>query len=483
MKITKIETFLADAGWRPWAFVKVQTDEGLVGYGEATCLLTQYAVLSAIEDLKPVLIGNDPLAFEARYWDMYRRTRLGSVGGVAGKAIGAIECALLDIKGKSLNVSVAELFGGPLREWVPLYFSHACVGRAIAPDIIGVKPVRSLLDVKEACIQIVEKGFNSLKTNIVYPGDPALVHQEGFGGGPGTTDQVVSTEMVRHTARFIGAIREAVGPDVGIILDLNFNFKPESVIRICRALEEYDLSWVELDLYDPDALRMIKDSIRMPVCSCETLFYMEQYRPYFEKHALDIVMLDAPWQGFAQAKKVGDLAQVYQMNVCPHNYYSHLLTHINAQLCAVLPNVHVMEYEGEDVPWRNDIVTKPPEIVNGQMKVPSGPGWGTEPNEKELKRHSWDRAGRTVTVPSGFAAIGATPALPSTAASRGSALDETVTDGSSQVMAYTAYDRIMGPWAKSSSKGEHKREDLSLVPLPEEGSRNDPTSSSGGEKK
>ena len=324
MKITKIETFLADAGWRPWAFVKVQTDEGLVGYGEATCLLTQYAVLSAIEDLKPVLIGNDPLAFEARYWDMYRRTRLGSVGGVAGKAIGAIECALLDIKGKSLNVSVAELFGGPLREWVPLYFSHACVGRAIAPDIIGVKPVRSLLDVKEACIQIVEKGFNSLKTNIVYPGDPALVHQEGFGGGPGTTDQVVSTEMVRHTARFIGAIREAVGPDVGIILDLNFNFKPESVIRICRALEEYDLSWVELDLYDPDALRMIKDSIRMPVCSCETLFYMEQYRPYFEKHALDIVMLDAPWQGFAQAKKVGDLAQVYQMNVCPHNYYSHL---------------------------------------------------------------------------------------------------------------------------------------------------------------
>ena len=105
---------------------------------------------------------------------------------------------------------------------------------------------------------------------------------------------------------------------------------------------------------------------------------MRDYIPYFDLHAADVFMIDLPWNGFSQAKKIADLAEVYQLNIAPHNYYSHLATFISASLCAVVPNVRIMETEVDDVPWKDDLTTNGPEIINGEMTVPSGPGWGTE---------------------------------------------------------------------------------------------------------
>jgi galactonate dehydratase len=403
VKIANVETFLADAGWRPWAFVKVTTDQGVVGYGEASCPYTQLAVLAAIEDFKPLLIGADPRPYEMRFWDLYRRSRLGSIGGVAGKAIGAIECALIDIKARSLGVSVAEMFGGPTRDRVPLYWSHFLVNRSLAPQHVGARPVRTLDEVADAGREVTERGFRALKTNIFVPGDPPRVEHAGFGGGPGTTDQVISTEMLRHTERLFARIRDAVGPDVEIILDLNWNAKPESVVKVARALEPYDLAWIELDIADPDALRSIKQSVKTAIASSETLFYAEQHLPFLQRRAVDVVMIDVAWNGFAQAKKVADLCQAHQTNICPHNYYSHLATFIAANFCAALPNVRIMEYDVDDVPWRDDYVTRSPEIVDGEMKIPTGPGWGTELDEAAIKSRPWRGPGAGVTVPSGWA--------------------------------------------------------------------------------
>ena len=431
-----IRTFLVDAGWRPWAFVKVQTDEGIVGYGECTCELTQYGVLGVVEDMKPVLVGADPLAFEMRFWDMYRRTRLGSTGGVASKAIGGIEAALLDIKGKSLGISVAELFGGPLRETVPLYWSHFCISRAIAPEMLGVKPVRSMADVVEAAHEVVERGYKALKTNIFTPGDPPVINYQGFGGGPGTTDQVVSRETLRQAVLLFETIRNTVGPDLDIILDLNFNYKPESIKRIAHALEDADLSWLEFDILDIDSVLEVKKGVNVPVSSGEVLYYIDQYRPYFERRAMDIVMLDTAWNGFAQAKKIGDLAQAFQVNVCPHNYYSHLSTFMSANLCAVLPNVQMMEFDVDDVPWRDDLVTVPPEIIDGEMVVPTGPGWGTELNEDEALRRSWDYRVPRISIPTGIEEERA---------------DDEEDDQEPRRISFTAFDSLIGPWKDEAS--------------------------------
>ncbi len=390
MKITNIETFIVDAGWRPWIFVRVDTDAGISGWGECSDGRSPYGVTGTVRDLTPLLIGKDPRAYEMRFWDMLRGTRQ-SPGGIAAKAIAGVELALIDIKARALGISVVELFGGPTREQVRVYWSHCGTSRARNSDLLNTPPLRTMDDIAALGWEVVEKGYTALKTNIVIPGDPASVYFGGFGGEPGTTDGVVSRQMLRHIETLIGTFRDAVGPDVDINLDLNFNFKPESCMRIARVLEQFDLLWLEIDMYEPDAIRQIKDATSTKICTGENLFYMREFIPYFQARSADVFMIDVPWNGFAQSKKVGDLAEAYQLNVAPHNYYSHLSTCISASLCAVLPNVRIMEIDVDDVPWREDMVTNVPHIENGYLTIPSGPGWGIEMVEEVLKAHPWDK--------------------------------------------------------------------------------------------
>ena len=183
MKITNIETFVVDAGWRPWIFVKVETDEGITGYGECSDGRNPNGVVGTIKDLTPLLIGRDPRAYEMRFWDMIRGSRQ-SPGGIAAKGIAGIECALVDIKAKALGISVVELFGGPTRDDVRVYWSHCGSSRARNYELIGVPPLRTMDDIAALGREVVEKGFTALKTNIVIPGDPATVYFPGFSNGP-----------------------------------------------------------------------------------------------------------------------------------------------------------------------------------------------------------------------------------------------------------------------------------------------------------
>ena len=390
MKITNIETFIVDAGWRPWIFVRVDTDEGISGWGECSDGRSPYGVTGTVRDLTPLLVGKDPRAYEMRFWDMLRGTRQ-SPGGIAAKAIAGVELALIDIKARALGISVVELFGGPTRERVRVYWSHCGTSRARNSELLNTPPLRTMDDIAALGREVVARGYTALKTNIVIPGDPASVYFGGFGGDPGTTDGVVSRQMLRHIETLIGTFRDAVGPDVDINLDLNFNFKPESCMRIARVLEQFDLLWLEIDMYEPDAIRQIKDATSTKICTGENLFYMREFIPYFQARSADVFMIDVPWNGFAQSKKVGDLAEAYQLNVAPHNYYSHLSTCISASLCAVLPNVRIMEIDVDDVPWREEMVTHVPEIENGYLTIPSGPGWGIEMVEEVLRAHPWDK--------------------------------------------------------------------------------------------
>ena len=394
MKITNIETFIVDAGWRPWTFVKVETDEGVTGYGECSDGRNPNGVVGTIKDFTPLMVGRDPRAYEMRFWDMIRGSRQ-SPGGIAAKAIAGIECALVDIKAKALGISVVELFGGPTRDDVRVYWSHCGSSRARNYELIGVPPLKSMDSIAALGREVVERGFTALKTNVIFPGDTASVHFGGFGGGPGTTDGNVTSQVLRHIETLIGTFREAVGPDVSINLDLNFNFKPEACMRIAKVLEQFDMLWLEIDMYDHEAIRQIKDSTTTKICTGENLYYMREYLPYFECRAADVFMIDVPWNGFAPSKKIGDLANVFQLNVAPHNYYSHLATHMSASLCAVLPNVRIMEIDIDDVPWKDDLTTHVPDITDGYMKIPTRPGWGTDLNEEVAKAHPWpDRRGK-----------------------------------------------------------------------------------------
>jgi L-alanine-DL-glutamate epimerase-like enolase superfamily enzyme len=388
MKIARIETYVVDAGWRPWIFVVVEADNGLKGYGECSDGRNPWGVVGTIEDFKPLLLGQDPRAYELRFWDLIRGSR-ASPGGIAAKAIAGIECALIDLKARALGISVVELFGGPTRDWTRVYWSHCGTSRVRYGELLGTPPLRRLEDFAALGYEVREQGFTALKTNILFPGEPASTYFPGFGQGPGTTDQAITPELLRHIEAQMRAFRQGAGPDVDLCLDLNFNFKPEACKRIARALEPLDLLWLEIDMYDPEAILQIKESTSTRICTGENLFYMRDFIPYFELHAADVFMIDIAWNGFAQSKKVGDLAEVYQLNISPHNYYSHLCSFMSASLCAVLPNVRIMEIDIDDVPWKDALVTVQPQLEKGQMKTPTGPGWGTELVEAEAKKHLW----------------------------------------------------------------------------------------------
>jgi L-alanine-DL-glutamate epimerase-like enolase superfamily enzyme len=389
VKIAKVESFFCDAGWRPWTFVKVTTDDGLVGWGECSDARNPHSVAGAVRDYIPALIGQDAGQVERRYWDMFCVARQ-NLGGTAHKAIAGVELALWDVKAKALGLPVYELFGGPLRERVRLYWSHCGTSRARSYDLIGVPPIRSYADVAALGREVVERGFTALKTNIVVPGQPAAVYSPGGASDAGgAMDGVATPRVLGLVERLIGTFREAVGPEVGIALDLNYNFRTEGVQRICKLLEQFDMQWVEYDNWDPRALRQIKESTTTRICSGESLVTPRQYRPFLELQAMDVAMVDVPWNGFSPSIKIASMAETYEINIAPHNYYSHLATLISAHLCAVTPNVRIMEIDIDDVPWKDELLTTPVRIEDGHLLIPSGPGWGGDIDEEVLRAHPW----------------------------------------------------------------------------------------------
>ena len=140
------------------------------------------------------------------------------------------------------------------------------------------------------------------------------------------------------------------------------------MIRVGRALEPFDLLWLEVDLYDPGALAHVRRSLPMPVCSGENLYTARGFRPYLEAGALDVASVDVIWNGFHQAKKIADMAETYEVSCAPHNYYSHLATAIAAQWCAAIPNVRILELDVDDVPWRDELAGGwAPELRDGEV--------------------------------------------------------------------------------------------------------------------
>lgn len=389
MKLAKIEMFHVDAGWRPWSFVKATTDDGLVGWSECTDSHgSPRGIEGVISDLSPLLIGQDPRMIGKLLSDMHSRTRQ-SFGSIIQKAIGGIENALWDIKAKSLNVPVYELFGGLIRSDIPLYWSHCGTTRVRAWQLIGKPKIANFDDLMKFGEEVKASGFKALKTNIGMLNDNPHVYMPGFFKSAGGPELNAEPVILKAIDEWIKAFRLAVGNDIQIALDLNYNFKTEGYIKIGRLLEKYDLSWLEIDTHNPDSLRQIKNSFNTPIVSCENLYGTRQYKPFFERLAMDTVAIDVIWNGFSESKRIAEMAELYEMNICPHNYNGHLSTFISMHLCAIVPNLRIAEIDVEDIPWRDELFTSIPVIKDGKFIMPKVPGWGADLNEKALVKYKW----------------------------------------------------------------------------------------------
>lgn len=387
MKITSIKDLHADAGWRVISFLKIETDAGIVGYSEYNESYGSKGLTGVILKLAETLIGADPRPVEKISSRLYAMTRQAS-GGLIQQAIAALENALVDVKAKALGVPVYELLGGPVRERLRLYWSHCGTYRLHHADVMGVPPLRGLDDVRDLGAHVHDQGFTALKTNIFVFGDngPTL-YMPGFGRSLGSPELNPTPEVIAALDDQLGAFREGTGDGVEFLLDLNFNFKTEGYIRLARALEHHGLMWVEIDSYDARALGHIRRATRTPVASCESLFGRRQFKDFFENYAMDVAIVDVPWNGILESVKIAAMAEAYEVNVAPHNFYGHLSSLMSAHFCAAISNFRIMEIDIDDVPWKDDLVTEPPHIESGELVLPSGPGWGADINEEAVRRH------------------------------------------------------------------------------------------------
>ena len=387
MKIARIEDLHCDAGWRTFSFLKVTTDDGLTGWSEYNESYGSAGLTAVIRGLAELVVGEDARATERITAKLYAKTR-HAAGGMIQQAIAALENALIDVKARALGVPVYELFGGPVRDRFRLYWSHCGSYRLHHAQLMGKPAVRSLADLTLLAREVRAAGFTALKTNIfLFDQDTPALYMPGFAAHAGFPELNPSTRVIDALRAQLGALREGAGREVDILLDLNFNFKTEGFIAVARALDDLGLTWIEIDSYDPKALRDIRRAVNTPIASCESLFGRRGFRPYLEQRAMDTAIVDVPWNGIAEALKIAAMAEAYEVNVAPHNFYGHLSTLMSAHFCAALSNFRIMEIDIDDVPWKDDLVTVPPRIENGHLVLPEGPGWGAELNEAAIRAH------------------------------------------------------------------------------------------------
>ena len=386
-KVTRIETLSCDAGWRHYHFVKLITDDGIIGWSEFDEGFGAPGVAAAIQRLGARVIGQPVGEHEHIYAGLYAATR-PAAGGVVALAMGAIENALLDAKAKALGVPCYELLGGKVRERIRVYWSHCATWRINHPAFYP-PAITGLDDVKAIGREVREQGFTSCKTNLfIYEenGRNPKGWRPGFGV-PDYPELNVDRQLLRNLRMHLEALREGTGPEVDLLLDLNFNAKTEGYLKILRHIADLDMFWIEIDSYSPQALGYIRRQSPHPISSCETLLGLREFLPYFREQAMDVAIIDTPWNGVWQSMKIANLAEAHEVNVAPHNFYGHLCTMMNAHFSAAVPNLRIMETDIDRIEWDHELFTHLPEYIEGCLVIPDRPGWGTEPVEEALRAH------------------------------------------------------------------------------------------------
>jgi galactonate dehydratase len=368
-RIVDVETHVVNAQLRNWVFVKVITDQpGLIGWGEATLEWKAQAVVGAVKDLRPLIIGKDPLRTEY-LWQLLYRGHFFQGGAVTMSALAGIDQALWDIKAKELEVPCWQLLGGAVRDRVRMY-DH--LGGGDASIVYGAV---SGTGFAEAALKSVADGFTALKILAVPMG----------GGLPHTT-------QVRAAAEVMAAVRAAVGDGVEIMVDLHGRTTPAGALTYGRAFAEYN-PWFFEEPCQPGNVAAMADVARrlpFPVATGERLIAIQEFRDHLAARACAVLQPDVCHVGGPTAlKKIAALAESWHVPLAPHNPLGPIATAVNQHLGFSTPNFLVQEVMRSDVPWRDDVIEGGLPIENGYVHLPTTPGWGIDIIEREASRHPY----------------------------------------------------------------------------------------------
>ena len=355
-------------------FVRVYTDQGLTGTGETLDTIGAEDIVNKF--LGPGLAGRDPLDIEAIYWDMYSwRTVPGGIppvfmrgagGGPYIAALSGIEMALWDLAGKALGLPLYRLMGGRIRSRVPVYF-HAFEPQAAAALVksSGVRGIKTTID------SVTDRD------NQARGWDPGKIWNWTLTNG-----QV--DDIVKHVA----SMREALGPDVALMLECHTRYDTESAIQIAKAVEPYRPTWLEepVPSDNVDAMVEVRSHSRIPIACGENVYSRFGFRQFLEKQAVSIIQPDmAKCGGLWEGRKIAAMAEVYHIPIAPHGVATSLGKVAYAHVCSTTPNFMILEWAhyGQK---EYDEVTTPPDYSGGFVQVPDGPGIGIEVRDEVVNQ-------------------------------------------------------------------------------------------------
>jgi galactonate dehydratase len=364
MKVTGVHVFLSAAGWRNYTFVKIETDAGLVGWGEATLGWKETAVRELILDFaRRYVVGENPFDIEALWFKLYQIEH--NTGPVMFSAMAGIEMALWDIVGKACDQPVYNLVGGKVRNKVKVYAN----GWYSSTSDIAV--------LQDQAREVVDRGYKAMKF------DPF---------GPGGRE--ISRADLRKAVNTVEAVRLAVGEDVDILLEFHGRFSPIMALEAIRAMVPYNPGWCEepIPAHNDDSMAQVVAGSPVRIATGEHTYSRFGFLDLLARKAAHVIQPDITYSGgFLETKKIAALAEAHYVSVAPHNCDGPLKTMAGIHLAANIPNFLILEtFQDYDVPWRGDLTVNMPDVIDGYYHVPSRPGWGVDVNEAALQDHPED---------------------------------------------------------------------------------------------
>jgi galactonate dehydratase len=374
LKITDITCYAVDATYkempqmpRNFTIVEIGTDEGIVGIGDCTNWPVGDSLPHVVKELGQYIIGQDPFNIEKLWQDMYRASNYVGLAGLAVTAISGIEIALWDIVGKALNVPVYKLIGGRCRDRIKCYANYWTMG--MEPSAYA-----------EAAKQVVAEGYGALKFYAV-PGQPA----------GDSLSRSYDLQQIKQLSRLVGAVREAVGPEVEVFVECGGKLDFYTAERVLYSLRGYEVGFVEEPIppSNMEAMAKLRALGHAPIASGERLFTAYDFRRLLELQAVSVIQPDiVRTGGISEMKKIAAIAEAYYTPVAPHNSNSPVSTVAGLHFAASTPNFLIMEHFTIDVAWRDIMITPALKVVDGYMELPEKPGLGIEVDTAFLRNRS-----------------------------------------------------------------------------------------------
>lgn len=374
MKITDVKVWLVEGVKYNWTMLKIYTDEGVTGVGEATNWPGSPMIKAAVQHAGERIIGMNPMQVDYIWTKLYRDLNWVGPFGVSMCAISGIDMALLDLKGKVLGVPVYELLGGSYRKEIQLYANYWFINGGHNAD-----------DYTNQAKKVVETGFTGLKF------DP-FAHTNYLYGDDLASNMSLTPSQMNHSYEIAKAVREAVGDDTDMMIETHAMLNTKTAITMGNRLADLNITWLEEPLgpENHDMLKAFRARLNPEVSICvgERHYTRHGIRALLEEGICDVLMPDITrCGGPSEMKRMATMMEVYNVMLAPHNPNGPLSTLASAHVCTAVPNFFRQEFMFTDVPWRDEVIDHPIDIREGKLILSDRPGLGVDLMETEMEKH------------------------------------------------------------------------------------------------